>query len=208
MSDLVIEVAMLGPRGNELGPRQIVPVTTETATLWQAISTLGELDRITVVGADVNGLAARIARESQRPLRTITRGALQWSSRIRGQGVELALELAPRLRSTLFHDGVEVPGLDLGALRATKHKRYVDYLAPRVIERRGEETWARRLSRAVDELIGVWNPAALYLAAPPTLPLPSTLPACVHVVPVRDRYESALLAWPEDAGSAHVMRDS
>lgn len=197
MSDLVIEVAMLGPRGNELGPRQSVPVAGETANLWQAIGVHGELDRITRVGADVNGLAARIARESQRPLHAMSWGALRWGRRVAGQGVELVVELAPRLRSTLFHDGVEVPGLDVGALRTRKDRRYREYLAPIVCERKGPDVWRRRVSRAIAEILEVWNPTTLYLAVPATSRLPalSALPTRVELVACPDTYEDALLVW-------------
>ena len=194
MSEVVVDVAMLGPRGDELGPRQVVPITSETATLWQAIGELGEFDRITLVGDDLGGLAARIANQSQRPLRRISHGALHWSGRIAERGVELALVLAPRLRSTLYHDGIEVPGLDLGAQLARKAKRYRAYLAPRVCEHKGPDAWMRRVARAVDEISTVWSPTTLYVATLATLPMPE-LPAHVQVMPIRETLEVALLAW-------------
>jgi hypothetical protein len=195
VSDVVIDVAMLGPRGTELGPRQVVPLTSETATLWQAIGTLGELDRITLIGADRTGIGAQVARQSQRPLRHMSHGQLHWTRVISGRGVELALVLAPRLVSTLYHDGIEVPGLELGSQLARKDKRYREYLAPRVVERKGPDAWIKRVTRSVDEILAVWNPTTLYIAAPPELPMPVELPEQVTVVPVRDSLEDALLVW-------------
>ncbi len=193
VSDVVIEVAMLGPRGTELGPRQVVPITTETASLWQAINVLGEFDRITVVGADSSGIGAVVARQSQRPVRQMSYGRLQWSRVIAGRGVELALVLEPRLASTIYHDGLEVPGLQLGSQLARKGKRYREYLAPRVVERKGIEAWTKRVTRAIDELVAVFSPTTLYVAT--DLPMPEALPAQVVVVPLRSPLEDALLIW-------------
>ncbi len=195
VSDVVIDVAMLGPRGNELGPRQVVPLTSETATLWQAISALGEFDRITLIGADRSGIGAQVARQSQRPLRHMSYGRLCWSRVITGRGVELALVLAPRLASTLYHDGIEVPGLELGSQLARKDKRYREYLAPRVLERKGADAWVKRVSRSLDEILAVWNPTTLFVAAPAELPMPTELHPQVKVVPVRESLEDALLVW-------------
>ena len=204
VSDVVIDVAMLGPRGNELGPRQVVPLTSETATLWQAIGTLGEFDRITLIGADRTGIGAQVARQSQRPLRQMSYGRLHWSRVINGHGVELALVLAPRLASTLYHDGVEVPGLELGAQLARKDKRYREYLAPRVLERKGRDAWEKRVTRSIDAILAVWNPTTLYVAAPPELPLPADLPVSVVAVTMRDSLDDALLVWESAPAMAAV----
>jgi hypothetical protein len=197
VSDVVIDVAMLGPRGVELGARQVVPITADSATLWNAIEQLGELDRITLVGSDPGGVCAAVARESQRPLRHMTRGALHWRRVIRGEGIELALTLGSRFGSTLYHGGIELPGFDLGAQLVRKDRRLRDYLAPRVVAHRGTETWLRRVRRAVDELLAVWNPTTLYIARPPTLPMPE-LGAQVVVVSTRTSLEDALLVWRDE----------
>lgn len=194
VSDTVIDVAMLGPHGRELGPRQVVPITTETATLWTAIEQLGEFDRITLVGADRHGLCDKIVRQSHRPLRQISAGELHWRRVISGSGVELALTLGPRFGSALYHGGVEIPGCDLGMQLVRKDRRIREYLAPRVFERRGADAWLRRIIRTVDEILAVWNPTTLFIAAPPTLPMPE---ATSRVVVVHSRLclEDALLVW-------------
>lgn len=194
VSDVVIDVAMLGPHGGDLGPRQVVPITTETATLWNAIEQLGEFDRITLVGSDRNGLCDKIVRQSQRPLRQMRPGELHWRHVISGEGVELAVDLASRFASSLFHNGVEIPGVDLGMQLVRKDRRLREYLAPRVLERRGTDAWLRRVTRAVDEILAVWNPASLFIAVSPTLPMP-VLPTQVVVVPARTSLEDALRVW-------------
>jgi len=200
VSDDLIDVAMIGPRGRELGTRQVLPIKAETATLWTAIEQLGEFDRITLVGGDHRGVAASVARESQRPLRQMSHGALRWSQLIAGQGIEVALALGTRFSSTAFHDGVELGGIDLGQQRVRKSWRVREYLAPEVFERKGAGTWRRRVTRSIDELLAVWNPTALYLAAPPTLPMPQ-LPSPVVVVPARNSLAEALRAWAAEGVS-------
>jgi hypothetical protein len=194
VSDHLIDVAMLGPRGRELGVRQVVPIAAEAATVWNAIEQLGEFDRITLVGADPRGICEGIARESQRPLRQMTHGGLRWSRVISGDGVELALTLGSRFGAAVYHRGVELRGVDLGRQLVRKDRRVREYLAARVFERKGADAWLRRVARSVDELLGVWNPTALYIATPPTLPVPK-LPPEVVVVPPRTSLEDALVAW-------------
>jgi hypothetical protein len=206
ISDVVIDVAMLGPHGRELGPRQVVPITTETATLWNAIEQLGEFDRITLIGADRNDLCDKIVRQSQRPLRQMSHGTFHWRRVISGQGVEVALTLGPRFSSTVYDSGVELPGFDLGSQLVRKERRLREYLAPRVIERKGADAWLRRVTRAVEEIVAVWNPTTLYLATPPALPMPE-LASHVVVVPLRMSLEDALSVWdpPVDVQAAGLL---
>ena len=87
-----------------------------------------------------------------------------------------------------------------------KDRRVRDYLATRVYEQKGAEAWSRRVTRAVDELLGVWNPSTLLIASPPTLPMPS-LPAQVVVVPTRTSLEDALAVWNTDFERAGSRSD-
>lgn len=208
MSDVTIDVAMLGPRGQQLGDRHTVPLTTETATLWRAINELGEFDRLTLIGSDHHELAARISRESQRPLRAISEGVLRWSHIVTGRGTELAISLAPRFRAHFFVNGAELRDLDVAKQLVRKDKRLGDYLAPRVLAKRGEERWLGRVSRALDELLTVWNPTTLYIAAPPELPLPADLDARVVVVPDHDPLADALSVWSEPRASGFAISSS
>jgi hypothetical protein len=193
VSDDLLEVAMLGPRGNELGPRQVLPITAETAAVWAAIEQLGEFDRITLVGGDPRGLAASVAEQSQRPLRQMSQAAMRWADVIVGSGIEVALSVGGRFSATVFHDGVEL-GVDLGQQRVRKKWRVRDYLATQAFERRGAGTWRRRVTRTLDELLAVWRPTAVYLAAPPAMPMPE-LRSPVVVVPARDSLAEALRVW-------------
>jgi len=113
---------------------------------------------------------------------------------VQRRGVELALTLDAQLAADLFHDGTQVPGLDLGRQRFRKGKTYREYLAPGVLAKKGPKAWTRRLGRAVDEILAVWNPATLYLATAPDAPLPR-LPDNVVTVPLRLGLEPAVQLW-------------
>jgi hypothetical protein len=208
VSDVVIDVAMLGPQGQELGVRQVVPISTgasDTSSLWSAIEQLGEFDRITLVGVDPVGVCGELARQSQRPIRQMSHGALNWVRVISGSGVELVLALAPRFKSSVYADGVELADVDLGAQLVRKQRRIREYLAPRVLERKGADVWVKRIRRTLDEVLAVWSPTTLYLVAPPTLLIP-TLPHQVVVVAPRTSLQDALLVWDAEPGIApHVV---
>jgi hypothetical protein len=192
------ETALLGPTGIELGPRHVIECDAERPArsddLWPTIEQLGEFDRITAVGRDDSAIAADISRQSQRPTRPMTLAELRWGHVISRRGVELALSLDAQLSSDLFHDGAHVPGLDLGRQRFRKGKTYREYLSPRVLEKKGPRAWSRRLARAVDEILAVWNPSTLYLAAATDAPLPR-LPANVVSVPLHLGLEPAVQVW-------------
>jgi hypothetical protein len=192
------ETALLGPTGIELGPRHVVERDVDRPAriddLWPMIEQLGEFDRITAVGRDDAAVAADLSRQSQRPTRPMSLAELRWGHVLSRRGVELALSLDAQLSSDLFHDGTHVPGLALGRQRFRKGKTYREYLAPRVLEKKGARTWARRLGRAVDEILAVWNPSTLYLAVPADAPLPR-LPASVVTVPLHLGLEPAVQLW-------------
>jgi hypothetical protein len=193
-----IDVAMIGPRGSELGTRQVVPIAAGLETVWTAIERLGEFDRITLVGADPRDLGHNLARLSHRPLRRMSHGALRWGHVIAGDGVELALALGTRFVSTVYYGGVELAGLDLAQQRVRKNRRLREYLAPQVYERKGADVWRRRVTRTIDELLAVWNPTTLFLSAPPTLPMPE-LPPQVVVVPARNSLAEGLRVWTAES---------
>jgi hypothetical protein len=127
-------------------------------------------------------------------MRQLGAGALQWNRVISGTGIELALTLGPRFGAILYHGGVEVPGFDLGAQLVRNDRRLREYIAPRVFEHKGAAKWQRRVTRAVDEILAVWNPTTLYIAVPPPVPMPE-LPAQVVVVPTHGSMDDALVVW-------------
>jgi len=197
-----IEAAMLGPTGADLGAHLRLVRSDSVAELWPQLEPLGEFDRITVAlsvgvdnGWDVVAWMRELERQSLRPVRRAD-DAARWRHVIRGDGVELVLGLGVELESALFLDGTHVPGLALGRHRFRKGRTYQEYLAPRVLERKGARVWNRRLTRAVTEILLVWNPAILYVACPESTPIDlDHLAPKVVVVPRRPDLEAAVALW-------------
>ncbi len=202
----VIDAVMLGPTGMVIGHPTQVPSGPEPRgcfeRMWPELEPFGEFDRITVMtraglGADWSPsmIARELERQSLRPVRLTTVAELRWSHVIRSSGVELVIALGADVESSLFLDGVPVPGLALGRHRFRKGRTYQQYLAPRVLERKGPRAWNKRLARAVDDILAVWNPSMLYLALPSDLTIELELGPTVVIVPAPTEFEGALALW-------------
>ena len=197
-----LDAAMLGPTGAELGAQLRLDPVDAVAELWPQLEPLGEFDRISVTfsggrdhGPEVVAWLLDLERQSLRPVRRVD-AAVRWRQVIRGAGVELVLGLGDPLESALFCDGAHVPGLAIGRHRFRKGRTYQEYLAPRVLERKGARAWNRRLARAVSEILLVWNPESLYVASPDTTAIElDQLGPGVVVVPRRPERELAAALW-------------
>ncbi len=168
-----IEALMLGPTGTELGRTRVAwpgDPERELQALWPQLESIGEFDRIAVITRSNHGAWSsastlrELERQSLRPARHVSLATLRWSHVIRRTGVELVVALGSEIGTSLFVDGVQVPGLDLGRLLFRKRQNLNEYLAPRVLQRKGVGAWNRRLARVARELLAVWNPSTLYLA--------------------------------------------
>jgi polyphosphate glucokinase len=191
-----IEAVVLDPTGAAAGERLVLPRTADTPmpvaleALWAALEPLGEFDRVTVGGGRDLGdewaapaLSRELERQCMRPVRVLDRAELCCAPIIKRTGVELVLWFgAQRLDSSLFFDGVCVPGLALGRHRFRKGRTYSQYLTSRALERKGINAWNKRVTRVVDEVLAVWNPAALYLAGTNAGHITCEVPPTVTIV--------------------------
>ncbi|MDQ3363929.1 MAG: hypothetical protein M3680_00655 [Myxococcota bacterium] len=201
-----IEAVVLDPAGVTVGGRVRVPRAADAVPDLQALGPqldpLGEFDRITVstgpgLGAawDATALTRELERQSLRPVRVVPTAELRYRGVIRREGVELVLALGAALESWLFVDGTHVPGLALGAHPFRKGKTYAEYLAPRVVERKGRRAWNRRLERVLATVLEVWHPATLYLAGAGAALVDGELPATVVVVRELPGLDAAIAVW-------------
>lgn len=203
-----IEALMLDPTGIPLGERVRVPRMADTTmplelqALWPQLEPLGELDRTTVVTSSDLGdawsapaVTSELERQSLRPARAIATAEL-WRGRvIHRAGVELVLVLGDEVSSTLFSEGAAVPGLALGRHRFRKGQTYSEYVAPRVLAKKGAKAWNRRVGRVVTEVLDVWNPTTLYLSGALATHVACELPANVVVVREPPSLAAALEVW-------------
>ena len=206
LSAETIEAVVLGPSGATLGPPVLVERGPEPRPsfegMWPQLEAVGEFDRISVLTRPGIGAAwtpsiitEELERQSLRRVRLSTVGELEWSRVIRGSGVELVVALGTELDSSLFLDGVPVPGLAIGQHVFRKQRSYQEYLAPRVLERKGQRAWNKRVARAVTEILAVWNPTMLYIAVGPDVALELDLGPSVAIVTRPTGLESALALW-------------
>ncbi len=211
-----LEVTLLGPTGAIVGGLRI-PRSAESdlpldlQAMWPQLEPLGEFDRITAsTGSGIGDAwdAAAVTRElesqSGRRVRMIAASELRWRQVIRGTGVELVLGLGAALESSLFFDGTMVPGLAIAAHRFRKGRSYGEYLAPKVLARKGTDEWNKRIGRAVTEVLAVWNPKTLYLAGPNAPHVTCELPEHVVVVRQPTSLDAALAVWT--APAADLLR--
>lgn len=197
---------MLGPTGLLLVPPARVARDGDPqqsfASMWPELEAFGEFDRISVLtrpglgdGWIPSGITSELERQSLRPVRLSTIAELRWSHVIKGVGVELVIAPGEELDSSLFLDGMYVPGLAIGRHVFRKRRSYQEYLAPRVLERKGVRAWNKRLARAAAEILAVWNPATLYIAVPTGVTVELDLGPNVAIVAAPTGIEGALALW-------------
>lgn len=204
---------MLGPAGTELGHTRVARTPEPDRrlalqALWPQLEALGEFDRIALItrsshgdGWDSVATTRELERQSLRPVRHVSLAQLRWSQVIRRVGVELVVALGSELDSSMFVDGVQVPGLALGRLRFRKGKTLDEYLAPRVLQRKGVGAWNRRLERVANELLAVWNPSTLYIATAKGVVVDLDLGPNVVFVTNPSGLAAAIALWPSATGS-------
>lgn len=208
VSGTEIEAVMLGPTGDELGQIRVDRTpeppdrTLALQALWPQLEVLGEFDRISLLtrstqaeGWDSPSTTHELERQSLRPVRQVSLAQLRWSQIIRRTGVELVVALGSELDSALFVDGTQVPGLALGRLPFRKGKNLDEYLAPRVLQRKGVAAWNRRLERVAHDLLAVWNPTTLYISTPKGVVVEAELGPNVVCVTSPTGVAGALALW-------------
>lgn len=213
-----VEAVLLDPTGAPVGDRVMMPRPADTTmpltleALWPVLEPLGEFDRITVgSGRDLGdewaapAVSRELERQCMRPVRVMDRAELCFGPMIRRAGVELVLSFGDqRLDSSMFFDGVCVPGLALGLHRFRKGRTYSEYVESRVLDRKGVKAWNKRVRRVVDEVLAVWNPTALYLAGTNAGHITCELAPNVHVVRESPGLAGALAPYAISTASSIV----
>jgi polyphosphate glucokinase len=177
-------------------PLPLTSSDTAVRALWELVETLGEFDRISAaVGPDVSHteLAERLARESLRPARVV--GELSSPYVIESHGVELVIALGAHFGSSLFVDGVPVPGFALGNHRLRKGMTYAEYLGGDAADRLGRRKWNDRAQRAIREVVATFHPRRVYLVGRDAALVHGDLPDCVECVRDDQRLVGALALW-------------
>ncbi len=110
--------------------------------------------------------------------------------------VYVELHLSRRVMIVHLIDGTyELFRSFYGAQRFRKGKTFQEFLAPKVLDRKGPDVWNRRLARVAAEILAVWSPSTLYIAPPEGLVIDLDLGAAVVSVPSVSGFDGVLALW-------------
>ena len=107
---------------------------------------------------------------------------LQGMGAIAGEGVELVMTLGTGIGGALFTEGHIVPNLELGHIRFRKGQTYEEQLGRAALKKIGQETWNKRLLKAIDSLSRTLNYDRLYIGGGEVKQIEVELPENVVVV--------------------------
>lgn len=127
-------------------------------------------------------LAAEVERLTGKPCRAANDADVQGYGAIEGRGVEMVITLGTGMGSAVFTNGHLAPNLELGHHPFSRKKTYEEMLCQAARKRIGKKKWNRRVERAVNLILPIWNPRRLYLGGGNAEKLTFKLPEQVVVI--------------------------
>lgn len=112
--------------------------------------------------------------------------AVQGYGAIRGTGLELAITVGTGLGSSLFVDGVLVPGLELGHHPFREGKTYEDFLGAAGLKKYGRKRWNKRLKQAIANFERLFNYDHLYIGGGNNKNIDFDMPKNASLIPNMD----------------------
>jgi polyphosphate glucokinase len=104
-----------------------------------------------------------LLRRWKKPVRVANDAAVQGFGAIHGKGLELVITLGTGFGSSLFIDGILVPGLELAHHPWRKNKTYEDDLGKKGFEKHGRKKWNKLVKEAIPQLEALFNYDHLYI---------------------------------------------
>lgn len=108
-------------------------------------------------------LEKTLLKRWKKPVRVCNDAAVQGFGAIHGNGVELVITLGTGFGSSLFVEGILVPGLELAHHPWRKNKTYEDDLGKQGFEKHGRKKWNKLLQEAIPQLEALFNYDHLYI---------------------------------------------
>ena len=127
-------------------------------------------------------LAGEFSQRVGKPVRVANDADLQGMGAIAGEGVELVMTLGTGIGGALFTEGHIVPNLELGHIRFRKGQTYEEQLGRAALKKIGQETWNKRLLKAIDSLSRTLNYDRLYIGGGEVKQIEVELPENVVLV--------------------------
>jgi polyphosphate glucokinase len=104
-----------------------------------------------------------LAKRWGRPVRVANDAAVQGFAAIQSKGLELVITLGTGFGSSLFIDGILVPGLELAHHPWRKDKTYEDDLGKIGFEKHGKKKWNKLVQKAIPQLEALFNYDHLFI---------------------------------------------
>jgi polyphosphate glucokinase len=148
------------------------------------------------VGFDLESVLQQLWKK---PVRVANDACVQGLGAIRGRGVELVVTLGTGFGSSLFTDGMLVPGLELAHHPWRKDKTYEDFLGRRGFIALGRKRWNKYVKRAIAQLEALFNFDHLYIGGGRARKIDFALPPHVTRVPNMEGLLGGAALWREGA---------
>jgi len=130
-----------------------------------------------------------------KPVRVANDAAIQGFGAVHGRGVELVITLGTGFGSSLFVDGILVPGLELAHHPWRKDKTYEDDLGIKGLRKHGEKKWNKLLAKAIPQLEALFNYDHLYIGGGNASRISFALPKHVTRVSNEDGLLGGAALW-------------
>ena len=142
-----------------------------------------------------------LSRRWKKPVRVANDAAVQGYGAIRGKGVELVITLGTGFGSSLFVDGILVPGLELAHHPWIKGKTYEDFFGRVGLKRHGRKRWNHHLEKALKQIDSLFNYDHLYIGGGNAVKIDFALPKGVTRVPNQDGLLGGVALWRKSSSA-------
>lgn len=141
------------------------------------------------------GLQKVLERRWKKPVRVANDAAVQGLAAISGQGVEMVITLGTGLGSSLYIDGLLVPGLELAHHPWRKDKTYEEYLGKKGYLKYGRKKWNKLVAKALPQIESLFNFDRLYIGGGNATKLDLELPKNITRIPNEDGLLGGAALW-------------
>ena len=227
-----IKAILLDESGSMLGERQRVPTPPKPVTpedlvhaIDQVAAPLGTYERVSVgfpgyvrdgrvvtapnLGTDALAgfdLQSVLTERLGKPVRVLNDADVQGFGAIKGRGLEMVLTLGTGAGTSIFHDGVIMPHLELAHHPVSGNKTYDEYIGNAARKGKGKKTWNKRVAKVIDILREVVRFDHLYIGGGNAKDITFPLPLDVTIVPNTDGLTGGIQLWRKDP-TAHGGSD-
>jgi polyphosphate glucokinase len=136
-----------------------------------------------------------LSRRWRKPVRVCNDAAVQGYGAIHGKGLELVITLGTGFGSSLFINGMLLPGLELAHHPWRNGKTYEEYLGKDGLAKYGKKRWNKLLAKAIKQIEELFNYDHLYIGGGNAEKVNFSLPPDTTRVPNEDGLLGGVALW-------------